>query len=167
MVSQTGICSDSRGCIMSPDRYWNIFLVAGGSIMIIYVVLLYPLGYFVLLRPFDRRFKKLGMETIELLLPKFHNAAFRTLGYACYIVLEPWRGKKIKNRVFARYLDGNFKGQVRMFGPVNFRKKATRFQVFVAYFIIYGFIWSLSLCFLYAVHNFVLFPEFTKVRSVE
>jgi len=108
-------------------------------VWLLWLFLVCPLGYFFLYRPFDRRFKRIGIETIERGGP--YGPGIRTLGYAADIVLEPWRGKKIKNRALARYVNGRFQYQARMFGSVNFRKAATRFQIGVAYFITYGMVY--------------------------
>jgi len=148
--------------VSSPNPYWNIFFTIVGPISLLWLVLVYPLAYFFLYRPFDRRFERIGIETIERGWP--YGGGIRTVGYAADIVLEPWRGKKIKNRVLARYVESRFEYQAHMFGPVNFRKAATPFQIGVAYFVTYGMIWSLLHTALFALHDFVLFREFSKAN---
>jgi len=146
----------------SPNPYWNIFFTILGPISLLWLVLAYPLGYFFLYRPFDRRFERIGIETLERGSP--YSPIARTIGYAWIIAFEPWRDKKIKNRVLARFVHSQFEYQARMFGPVNFRKAATPFQIAVAYFITYGMVYLFLFGVLFIFHDFVLFREFAKAN---
>lgn len=149
--------------MFSPNIYWSVFLDIGGTFLLIFIFVVYPLAYFILGRSFDRNFKRIGEGFFEEGIPLF-SLGFRVIGFAWDIVLQPYRHKKIKNRLAERFVKGHFQHQEKIYGKVDFRKDASRFQVVLAYLLTYGMIFIGVYAALYLFHDLILFREFTQVK---
>jgi hypothetical protein len=122
-----------------------------------------PLTYFILTRPFDKKFKLINY-TIEKGVP-IYSAGLRTFGTAQGILLQPYRDKPFSNRFLSEIVRRRFVYQDQLYGGrINLRESATRFQIFAAKFLWLGILICVIAMILFLIHNFILYPEFAKAR---
>jgi len=151
---------------MSPNPAWNIFFSFISFFGAFYLLIFTPLSYFLLGRPFDKKFP-LKFYTIEKGI-WFISTGARLTGYTIGILLQPFREKKINNKFFSEVIRKVFNYQDKIYGQaINFREYATAVQKTISVFFWFGLTILLISAFLLIIHDFVIYPEVGKVRLKE
>lgn len=142
----------------SPSPVWSIVLYGLAFFVTIYLFIYWPLAYWLLGRPFDKKFE-IKHYTFEK-DTWFVGTGLRLVSYTMGILLQPYRYKKIKNKLFKRIIKGRFEYQDRIYGKiVDFRKEATKLQLIISIMMHLGYVLFMLTIFLIIFHNFVLYPE--------
>ena len=98
----------------------------------------------------------------------FISTGARLTGYTVGILLQPFRNKNIKNKLFSEIVRRIFNYQDKSYGQIiDFRAHATGFQKFISCFLWFGFIVLLLTGFLLIFHDFIIFPEVGRARLEE
>ena len=142
----------------SPSPVWNVILYSLAFYVFVLIFIYWPLAYWFLGRPFDKKFE-IKYPTVEK-GTWWVGPGIRLVNYTAGILLQPYRQKKIKNKLFKRIVKGRFDYQDRLYGKViDFRKAATKTQVILSVMMWVGFLLLMVAIFLVIFHNFVLYPE--------
>ena len=142
----------------SPSPVWSILLNGFALFWFVFLFIYWPLAYWFLGRPFDKKYK-LKYYTLEK-DTWWIGPGLRLVSYTMGILLQPYRYKKIKNKLLKRVVNGRFAYQDRVYGKViDFRKDATKLQIILSIMMHVGFILLLFSGLLLLFHNFVLYPE--------
>ena len=145
----------------SPSPVWSLVLNSLALYVFIYIFIYWPLAYWFLGRPFDKKFE-LKYYTIEK-DTWWIGPGVRLVHYTAGILLQPYRNKKINNKLFKRIVTGRFDYQDRLYGKViDFRKQATNSQIVISVVMWVGAALLLITIFLVVFHNFILYPEVGK-----
>lgn len=147
----------------SPNPIWNAILVVLSCYFVVHLFVLWPLAYFLVGRPFDREFT-IKYYTIEK-GPWFIGPGIRLAHYVFGIVLQSFRYKDIKSKLFSEIVKRRFAYQDKMYGTViDFRQHASKMQLILVYIFWYGTIVLFIAAILLLLHNFILYPEFAKAK---
>jgi len=142
----------------SPSLVWNIILHGLALYWTIFLFIFWPLAYWFLGRPYDKKY-----EPVNYIYEKgmwWISPMARLTSYTLGIVLQPYRHKKINNKLLKRIVKGRFAYQDKVYAKViDFRKEATKLQISLSYIMWIGFALLLITAFLVVFHNFVLYPE--------
>ena len=146
------------GSSLSPNPVWDLFFSSMAWILAALIFIYWPLAYWLLGRPFDKKYE-IKYPTIEK-GTWWIGPGIRLVHYTAGILLQPYRQKKIKNKLFKRIIKGRFDYQDRLYGKViDFRKDATKTQIVLSVIMWVGFVLLVISSFLFVFHNFVLYPE--------
>jgi len=128
-----------------------------GWFCVIYLFLLTPLCYFILGRPFDRKFE---MKTYFFEKGFPGSFMIRLHNYTQGIAFHSYRdGSKTKS-LLAKYVNKHFTYQSRLYGRViDFHKHATKLQLFIGYLYFYSTIIFMVGLLSFLAHDFILFPN--------
>ena len=142
----------------SPSPIWSVILYGLALYGFLLIFIYWPLAYWFLGRPFDKKFE-IKYPTVEKGTWWIGPMA-RLASYTLGILLQPYRNKLIKNKLFKRIVKGRFEYQDRVYGKVvDFRKEATKIQIVISIMMWVGFLLLIITMFLVIFHNFVLYPE--------
>jgi len=143
---------------LSPHPTWNIILISLGLIGSVTIFIIMPLSYILIARSFDKVFT-LKNCTIEKGI-WIYSAGFRLWFYVLGIILQPYRYRKIKNKLFSSIVKKRFKYQDIVLGKaVDLRVHASKWQVGLAKVMVIGNAIFILWIVLFMLHDFVLFPE--------
>jgi len=122
------------------------------------IFVIMPLAYIFFGRPFDKKFT-LKYYTIEKGI-WLYSPGFRLWGYIFGIVLQPYRYRKIKNKLFSEIVKRRFTYQDRVYdGVINFRENATKGQIVLANLMVIGTVLLFVMLVLVILHDFVIYPD--------
>ncbi len=142
----------------SPSSVWSIVLYGIALYVTVFLFIYWPLAYWFLGRPYDKKYEvkyyifEKGMLWVSPMM--------RLTSYTLGILLQPYRYKKIKNKLLKRIVNGRFAYQDKLYGEViDFRKDATRLQIIISVLMHLGIMLILISMLLVLFHNFILYPE--------
>ena len=143
---------------LSPNPAWDIILSSLGFTVVFFVFLILPLTYIFIGRPFDKKFT---LKYYFLEKGFWHLSVGFRLGHYVYgIFLQPYRYRKIKNKLFSETVKRRFIYQDKLYGKViDFRACATKWQIMLANLSVIGFVIMLVMLILFMFHDFVLYPN--------
>jgi hypothetical protein len=148
---------------MSPNPIWNTILITLSLISFTNIFIFVPVAYFLLGRPFDKKYE-IKYFTIERGL-WFVSAGVRTASYALGILLQPYRERKINNKLFAEIVKRRFVYQDRAYGKkVDFTEHASKLQKIISLLFWLGAIAVLLMLIAFGIHDFILYPEVSRAR---
>lgn len=148
---------------MSPNPIWNTTLITLSLISFTNIFIFVPVAYFLLDRPFDKKYE-IKYFTIEKGL-WFVSAGVRTASYALGILLQPYRERKINNKLFAGIVRRRFAYQDRVYGKkVDFTEHASKLQKIISYLFWLGAIAVLLMLIAFGFHDFIVYPEVGRAR---
>jgi len=154
------------GPSLSPNPVWNLVLSSLAWYTITYFFIFWPLAYWFLGRPYDKIFE-LKNYTIEK-DTWFIGPGWRLASYTMGIVLQPYRGQRVRNKLLKRVVKGRFEYQDMVYGKVvDFRKKATKVQIIISYIMWIGFVLFMFTLILLLFHNFILYPEVGRASLID
>ncbi len=146
------------GPSLSPSPEWDLVLGSLAWLVLALIFIYWPLAYWFLGRPYDKKYEvkyyifEKGMLWV--------SPGLRLVNYTGGILLQPYRYKKIKNKLLKRIVKGLFEHQDKLYGEViDFRKEATRLQIIISIIMWAGFVLAIFSGFLFVFHNFILYPE--------
>ena len=143
---------------LSPDPTWNIILMSLGLATIFFVFIIQPLAYIFIVRRFDKKYT-LKNYTFEKGFWPF-SPMLRLWNYIFGIVLEPYRYREIKNKLFSEFVKRLLNYQDRVYGKtIDFRADASKGQILLANLAVTGGTLLLVMLLLFTLHDFVLYPE--------
>jgi len=151
---------------LSPNAIWDLILGSLAWFMTAYFFIYWPLAFWFLGRPFDKKFdiKYYVFEKNYL----WFGPGVRLVSYTMGILLQPYRHKKINNKLLKRIVKGRFEYQDRAYGKViDFRKEATKFQIIISIMMHVGFFLLLLAGILLIFHDFIIYPEVGSARISE
>ncbi len=151
---------------LSPNPTWNIILLSLGFVAVFYIFILTPLAYIFIGRPFDKKF---ALQYYVLEKGLWHvSIGIRLWNYFLGIFLQPYRSRKIKDKLVSKFVTGRFNYQDRIYGKViDFRAGATKWQIMLANLMVIGGVLFLVFFILFAFHHFILYPELGKAALRE
>jgi hypothetical protein len=89
----------------------------------------------------------------------------RAIGVTIGILLQPYRHKKIKNKVLSEIVKRRFIYQDNLYGgEIDLLSYASKSQIFLAKIFWFGAAIFFTTIILVLIHNFFLYPEFAKAR---
>jgi hypothetical protein len=148
---------------MSPDPIWNIVLIGLSLISFANIFIFVPIAYLMLCRPFDKRYR-LQNYTIEKGL-WFFSAGVRIASYALGILLQPYRERKIENRLLTEFVRRRFVYQDKAYGKKeDFTESVTKLQLAISVIFWLGVLIFLLMLIAFGIHDFIVYPEVGKAR---
>ena len=146
------------GLNLSSNPVWDLVLGSLAWVSVVYIFIYWPLAYWFLGRPFDIKFEVKNYIFEKDML--WVGPGLRLVSYTMGILLQPYRFKKINNKLFKRIVKGRFDYQDRLYSEViDFRKEATKVQIVISFMMWVGAALLFIAMFLTIFHNFVLYPE--------
>ena len=151
---------------LSPNPTWDIILSSLGFGFVFFIFILTPLAYIFIGRPYDKKFT-LKYHVLEKGL-WFVSVGIRLWNYIFGIFLQPYRSRKIKNKLVSGFVKKLFNYQDKIYDKViDFRASATNWQIMLANLMIIGGVMLLVTLILFMSHHFILYPEVGKAALQE
>ncbi len=151
---------------LSPNPTWDIILSSLGFVSIFFVFVLTPLAYIFIGRPYDKKYT-LKYSVLEKGL-WFFSVGIRLWNYIFGIFLQPYRYRKIKNKLVSGFVKKLFNYQDKIYDKViDFRASATNWQIMLANLMIIGGVMLLVTVILIIFHDFIIYPEVGKATLKE